>query len=80
MEFAIIFFLTIVGLGNEIEKNNVEIEQLQKEVSLLDEQFLNLAVLHSSFYADQHLINDKTKQAISNIEQDLENHDHPHDH
>lgn len=80
MEFALIFFLTVMGLGNEIEKNNVEIDQLQKEVAQLDQQFLKLAGSHSAFYASQQLVNDATKEAIEKVVKEVNDHSHPHDH
>jgi hypothetical protein len=62
MEFAVIFFMTIYGLGEEIKSNQNEISNLNKENIVLtenlkalaqkhNEDFTKLAGKHSAAYA-----------------------------
>ena len=79
MEFAIIFFMTVVGLGEEIKSNNDEIQELNKENIVLTENIKMLANKHekeftklASKYAASHA-RQETHHQMQQTEIDLLN-------
>ena len=58
MEIAIIWFITMVGIGNEIDKNSEYIEALENEIvmlkddiNFLEDSYLVLSAAHSDLHA-----------------------------
>jgi archaellum component FlaC len=72
MEVALIFFITVVGLGNEINKSNDRINELETQYEMIDLLFMRLAGSHAAFYAGQKLINEDTNAAIEDLYQKIE--------
>lgn len=54
MELAVIFFITVMGLGNEIHKSNDKIELLEYQVKLQEKWIIDL----ENWSADQELMNE----------------------
>jgi uncharacterized protein YoxC len=72
MEIALIFFITVVGLGSEINKSNDRINELEAQYEMIDSQFMRLAGSHASFYAGQKIINEDTNVVIKDLYQKIE--------
>ena len=78
MEIVVIWFLSMMAMNTEIEKNKAEITDLQVEVVLnqkwirdleewnsdLEATAIKQAAAHSAFYAAQQIKNEKFEQSI----------------
>lgn len=87
MELVVIWFISMVAIGEEIKANDAEIELLQLELAELQANvhqnnttILKLAASHSAFYAKQSLINEQTANTIDMIVKDIVSHSHKHSH
>lgn len=76
MEWALILFMTVVGLGNTIDKHQDQIDVLEKRLDQVDSIQLKQAGAHSAFYAGQQLTNDELREAIDNAVKMVVGHDH----
>ena len=86
MEIVAIWFLSMVALGNEIDKNANTIVKLEQEVVLnekwikdletwnanLENQAVKQAGAHSSFYAGQQLKNVKINKTIDYLNKKID--------
>ena len=70
MELAVIWFISVVALGEEIKANDAEILQLQQDVANNEETLLQLSAKHSDLYA-------KFKMFVADQEAHNEEHGHP---
>ena len=78
MEIAVLWFLSMVAMGNEVEKTNESVRMLEAEVITLQIQndiifdtledhektILKTAGAHSAFYAAQQIKNENFEQSI----------------
>ena len=86
MEIAVLWFLSMVALNTEIEKNKADITELQVEVVLnqkwisdlekwnsdLETTAIKQAAAHSAFYAGQQSKNDAAQDDIELLESRIE--------
>ena len=85
MEIAVIWFLSMVAMNTEIEKNKTSIDNLNAEVIMLqlenpnineqlanhEQAIIDTAGSHSSFYARQQINNDTYEDSIEILNQRL---------
>ena len=78
MEIAVLWFLSMVAMGNEVEKTNESVRMLEAEVITLqiqndiifdtledhEQTILKTAGAHSAFYAGQQVKNENFEQSI----------------
>lgn len=86
MEIAVLWFLSMVAMGNEVEKTNESVQMLEAEVITLQIQndivfdtledhettIIKTAAAHSSFYAAQQVKNEQYEQSIERLEESIE--------
>ena len=60
MELAVIFFITVMGLGNEINKSNDKIELLEYQVNLQEKWIIDL----ENWNEDQDMMNEAQDETI----------------
>ena len=85
MEVVVIWFLSMVAMNTEIEKNKNNIDNLNAEVVMLqvenaninkqlaghEQAIIDTAASHSSFYARQQIDNDVYEDSIEILNQRL---------
>jgi hypothetical protein len=59
MELAVIWFLSMVAMGEEVKRVDAEVEILQEEVVQLQDNFVMLAAKHSAHAARSNTIDQR---------------------
>jgi polyhydroxyalkanoate synthesis regulator phasin len=59
MELAVIWFLSVVAMGEEVKKVDAKVEVLQEEVAQLQDNFITLAGKHSAHAARSNTIDQR---------------------
>lgn len=86
MEIAVIWFLSMMALNEQIVSQGEQIVVLEKSiddiedhVEVIENGFVKLSTHHSAFYAGQQIKNDRVEaslEALKNITKDLGDHTH----
>ena len=64
MEIAVIWFLSMVAMGEEVKKVDAKVEVLQEEVAELQDNFITLAAKHSAHAARSNTIDARHDREI----------------
>lgn len=76
MEWTVILFMTVVGLGNTIDRHQDQIDALESRLDQVESIQLKQAGAHASFYAGQQLTNNELREAIEDAVKMVAGHDH----